>query len=64
MSSPCKGLTVAAAAPAVAAPAAVVDYPNLLVGADTSDDAAVYKINENQAVVVTTDFFMPIGALS
>jgi selenophosphate synthase len=38
------------------------DYPDLLVGADTSDDAAVYKINDKQAVVVTTDFFMPIGA--
>ena len=32
----------------------------LLVGIETSDDAAVYKINENQAVVATTDFFMPI----
>lgn len=36
-------------------------YPNLLVGAETSDDAAVYKINDTQAMVVTTDFFMPIG---
>lgn len=35
-------------------------YPNLLVGTENSDDAAVYKINENQAIVVTTDFFMPI----
>eukprot|EP00775_Hariotina_reticulata_P005542 gene5542-5778_t len=34
--------------------------PNLLVGAATSDDAAVYKVNEDQAVVLTTDFFMPI----
>lgn len=33
---------------------------NLLVGAETSDDAAVYKINDEQAVVLTTDFFMPI----
>ena len=32
----------------------------LLVGIETSDDAAVYKINEHQAVVATTDFFMPI----
>lgn len=32
----------------------------LLVGAATSDDAAVYKLNENQALVATTDFFMPI----
>ena len=34
--------------------------PRLLVGTDTRDDAAVYKINERQAVVATTDFFMPI----
>lgn len=34
--------------------------PNLLVGASTCDDAAVYKLNEQQAMVVTTDFFMPI----
>jgi selenide,water dikinase len=32
----------------------------LLVGIDTSDDAAVYQINEEQAIVATTDFFMPI----
>ncbi len=35
-------------------------YPNLLVGTESSDDAAVYKLNDQQAVVVTTDFFMPI----
>ena len=35
-------------------------YPNLMVGTENSDDAAVYKLNESQAVVVTTDFFMPI----
>ena len=35
-------------------------YPNLLVGTENSDDAAVYKLNESQAIVVTTDFFMPI----
>lgn len=34
--------------------------PELLVGTETSDDAAVYRINERQAVVATTDFFMPI----
>jgi selenide,water dikinase len=34
--------------------------PQLLVGIETSDDAAVYKINEEQAIVATTDFFMPI----
>ena len=32
----------------------------LLVGTETSDDAAVYQINESQAIVATTDFFMPI----
>ena len=35
-------------------------HPDLLVGATTSDDAAVYRINERQAVIATTDFFMPI----
>jgi selenide,water dikinase len=34
--------------------------PELLVGIDTSDDAAVYRLNDRQAVVATTDFFMPI----
>jgi selenide,water dikinase len=32
----------------------------LLVGIETSDDAAVYQVNETQAIVATTDFFMPI----
>ena len=32
----------------------------LLVGIETADDAAVYRINEHQAIVATTDFFMPI----
>ena len=32
----------------------------LLVGTETSDDAAVYQLNADQAVVATTDFFMPI----
>lgn len=35
-------------------------YANLLVGTETSDDAAVYQLNEQQALVATTDFFMPI----
>lgn len=35
-------------------------FPNLLVGTETADDAAVYKINDEQAIVATTDFFMPI----
>ena len=33
---------------------------NLLVGYDSSDDAAVYKINDNQAFVQTLDFFPPM----
>jgi selenide,water dikinase len=35
-------------------------YADLLVGTETSDDAAVYRLNETQAIVATTDFFMPI----
>ncbi len=34
--------------------------PELLVGTATADDAAVWKLNEKQALVATTDFFMPI----
>lgn len=34
--------------------------PDLLVGTDTADDAAVYRLNERQAIVATTDFFTPI----
>ena len=34
--------------------------PNLLVGLDTADDAAVYRLRDDLAVVVTTDFFTPI----
>jgi len=34
--------------------------PGLLVGLESGDDAAVYQINDAQAVVATTDFFMPI----
>jgi selenide,water dikinase len=32
----------------------------LLVGIETADDAAVYRINESQVIIATTDFFMPI----
>lgn len=35
-------------------------FPDLLVGTDTSDDAAVYRLNDEQALIATTDFFMPI----
>jgi selenide,water dikinase len=43
---------------AKAAPGAVA--AQLLVGTETADDAAVYQINETQAIVATTDFFTPI----
>ncbi|HEX6266744.1 MAG TPA: selenide, water dikinase SelD [Burkholderiales bacterium] len=33
---------------------------NLLVGTETADDAAVYRLNDSQALVATTDFFTPI----
>lgn len=35
-------------------------WPDLLVGTESSDDAAVYRINDEQAIVATTDFFLPI----
>ncbi len=37
-----------------------VSSPDLLVGVENNEDAAVYRINDRQAVVATTDFFMPI----
>ncbi|WP_287964234.1 selenide, water dikinase SelD, partial [Diaphorobacter sp.] len=40
--------------------AGAVMPPELMVGIETSDDAAVYRLNESQALVATTDFFMPI----
>lgn len=33
---------------------------NLIIGVETSDDAAVYKLNEETAIVQTLDFFTPI----
>jgi selenide,water dikinase len=41
------------------APKGLID-PNLLVGNESCDDAAVYRLNGEQALVATTDFFMPI----
>lgn len=38
----------------------MIDDPNVLVGTATRDDAAVYRLNDEQALVVTTDFFTPI----
>jgi selenide,water dikinase len=35
-------------------------FAHLLVGTETADDAAVYRLNDEQAVIATTDFFMPI----
>ena len=35
-------------------------FARLLVGTETADDAAVYLLNDEQAVIATTDFFMPI----
>lgn len=35
-------------------------FRDLLVGTESSDDAAVYRINDTQAIIATTDFFMPI----
>src|SRR5512145_52145 len=34
--------------------------PELMVGTETADDAAVYRLNDTQALVATTDFFTPI----
>jgi selenide,water dikinase len=34
--------------------------PELLVGAETADDAAVWRLNDTQALIATTDFFLPI----
>jgi selenide,water dikinase len=36
------------------------DYPDVLVGLGLPDDAAVWRLDNNQALVVTTDFFTPI----
>lgn len=36
------------------------DFPQLLVGLEKADDAAVYQINDQQAIVTTTDFFPPV----
>jgi selenide,water dikinase len=35
-------------------------FADLMVGTETSDDAAVWRLNESQALVATTDFFMPV----
>jgi selenide, water dikinase len=40
--------------------ASPVQFPSLLVGNDTRDDAAVYEIGNGECLISTTDFFMPI----
>lgn len=37
-----------------------VDYPSVLVGLDGHNDAAIYRLNDDQALVATTDFFPPV----
>ncbi len=36
------------------------NYPDLLVGLGEPDDAAVWRLDEGRALVVTTDFFTPV----
>ena len=38
----------------------MASHPDLLVGTNTGDDAAVYRLDDNTALVVTVDFFTPI----
>jgi selenide,water dikinase len=38
----------------------MTDFPNLLVGLEKADDAAVYQLNDEQAIITTTDFFPPV----
>ena len=45
---------------AAAATANFMIPPELMVGIETADDAAVYRLNDTQALIATTDFFMPI----
>jgi selenide, water dikinase len=45
----------------ILAAAPIRGFPKeLLVGTETADDAAVYKLNDTQALVATTDFFTPV----
>ena len=39
---------------------ATASFADLMVGTDTADDAAVWRLNDSQALVATTDFFMPV----
>ena len=44
----------------LAAMPAAQHYADMLVGTETGDDAAVFRLNDNQAIIATTDFFTPI----
>ena len=44
----------------MAGQAAVGPFANLLVGTETGDDAAVYRLDDGTCVIATTDFFMPM----
>ena len=35
-------------------------FPQLLVGIETGDDAAVYQVDDTTCIIATTDFFMPM----
>jgi selenide,water dikinase len=41
-------------------PKHATSFPNLIVGLENGDDAAVYRLGNGQAIIATTDFFMPI----
>ena len=41
-------------------PTPTLTDPNVLVGTETGDDAAIYRINDDVALVLTNDFFAPI----
>jgi len=56
---PVAGIPVAGI-PGAGLPGAAAQACALMVGAETSDDAAVYRLNDQQALIATTDFFMPI----
>jgi len=36
------------------------EYPSLLVGLETGDDAAIYQVSDDLAIILTTDFFPPV----
>jgi selenide,water dikinase len=36
------------------------NFPNLIIGLENADDAAVYRLNDKQAIISTTDFFPPV----